>query len=84
VSNNTAGTSATTSPAAATASSTNIVILEVDTLDAEKVIFGTTIQHLSIYLTRVGDNPPAGPTPGRDYSNQLDEEPNAAFSRGTQ
>ncbi|MEY2436882.1 MAG: pilus assembly protein CpaB [Acidimicrobiaceae bacterium] len=77
-SNNAAGTSATTSQP--TGSIT--VILEVDTLDAEKVIFGTSAQKLSLYLTRVGDgNAPAGPTPGRDYTNQFQEEPNAAFSR---
>ncbi|MEY2406125.1 MAG: pilus assembly protein CpaB [Acidimicrobiaceae bacterium] len=78
-SNNAAGTSATTS-SQPTGSIT--VILEVDTLDAEKVIFGTSAQKLSLYLTRVGDgNAPAGPTPGRDYTNQFQEEPNAAFSR---
>ena len=81
-SNNPAGTSATTSQPSSTGLTT--VILEVDTIDAEKVIFGSTIQKLSLYLTRVGDNPPAGPTPGRDYGNQLDEEPNAAFSRANQ
>jgi Flp pilus assembly protein CpaB len=79
VANNPAGTSATTSAPASTGAVT--VILEVDTVDAEKVIFGSTIQKLSLYLTRVGDNPPAGSTPGRDYGNQLQEEPDAAFSR---
>jgi Flp pilus assembly protein CpaB len=78
-SNNAAGTSATT---ASQPTGSITVILEVDTLDAEKVIFGTSAQKLSLYLTRVGDgNAPAGPTPGRDYTNQFQEEPNAAFSR---
>jgi hypothetical protein len=80
-SNNPAGTSVTTSQPSG---GTMTVILEVDTIDAEKVIFGSTIQKLSLYLTRVGENPPAGPTPGRDYGNQLEEEPNAAFSRSAQ
>jgi Flp pilus assembly protein CpaB len=80
-SNNPAGTSATTSqPTTGTAT----VILEVDTIDAEKVIFGSTIPKLSLYLSKVGENPPAGPTPGRDFGNQLEEEPNAAFSRANQ
>jgi Flp pilus assembly protein CpaB len=79
VANNPAGTSATTS--APTSTGTMTVVLEVDTVDAEKVIFGSTIQKLSLYLTKVGENPPAGATPGRDYGNQLQEEPDAAFSR---
>ena len=54
------------------------VILHVTT---GGVIFGSTIQKLSLYLSKVGDNPPAGPTPGRDFNNQLQEEPDAAYSR---
>lgn len=79
-SNAPAGVSATTGATQPTALT---VILEVDTLDAEKVIFGSSVQKLFLYLTRVGDPPndPAGPTPGRDYPTQFEEEPNVAFSR---
>ena len=55
---------------------------------AEASVGYVRLAHLSpdtpkvdVYLSKVGDNPPAGPTPGRDYGNQLQEEPNEAFSR---
>jgi Flp pilus assembly protein CpaB len=68
-------------------SGTLIVVLAVDTADAEKVIFSTTATGLDLYLTRVRlddqQNPPpaAGPTPGVDAGSILAEEANAAFGR---
>jgi len=58
------------------------VLLALDAVDAEKVIFGSSSTNLNLYLTRVGDNTaPAGPTEGRDYFNIFSEEPQAANAR---
>lgn len=58
------------------------VLLALDSIDAEKVIFGSSTTGLNLYLTRVGDNAaPSTPTPGRDYTNILSESPQAAFQR---
>jgi Flp pilus assembly protein CpaB len=58
------------------------VLLALDAIDAEKVIFGSSTTGINLYLTRVGDKAaPAGPTPGRDYSNILGEEPQVANTR---
>jgi Flp pilus assembly protein CpaB len=58
------------------------VLLALDSIDAEKVIFGSSTANINLYLTRVGDNAaPAGPTPGRDYTNIFDEEPQVANAR---
>jgi Flp pilus assembly protein CpaB len=62
--------------------STLTVLLALDPIDAEKVIFGSATSGISLYFTRVGDQAaPAGPTPGRDYSNLFGEEPQVANAR---
>jgi Flp pilus assembly protein CpaB len=63
------------------------VVVAVDTVDAEKVIFGSATPGSALYLSRVridGDGnpaPPAGPTEGRTLTNILAEAAVAAFSR---
>jgi hypothetical protein len=58
------------------------VLLALDAIDAEKVIFGSATSGVSLYLTRVGDqSAPAGPTPGRDYTNIFGESPEVANAR---
>jgi len=77
----------TATAGAAPTSGTLIVVLAVDTADAEKVIFSSTASGLQLYLSRVpldGDNnPPApsGPTGGIDAGSVLAEEANAAYGR---
>jgi Flp pilus assembly protein CpaB len=59
-----------------------IVVLALDTLDTEKIIFGSQVQGLFLYLTKVDkDGNPAGPTPGQDYLSILAEEANDAYAR---
>lgn len=78
------GTGGTTSdpsqPAAQRASGTTVTyLLALRTDDAEKVIY--TTEFAGFYATLTADDaPPAGPTPGRDGGNILDEEPNVAFN----
>jgi pilus assembly protein CpaB len=69
-----------TQPAAQRATSTAVTyLLAVRADDAEKVIYATEFE--SIYATLTGDEaPPAGPTPGRDGSSILAEEPNVAIN----
>lgn len=73
--------------AGAPTSGTLIVVLALDTADAEKVIFSSTATGLELYLSRVplddGGNPPppAGPTGGIDAGTILAEEADAAFGR---
>jgi Flp pilus assembly protein CpaB len=58
------------------------VLLALDAIDAEKVIFGSSSIGLNLYLTRVGDQAAAsGPTPGRDYFNIFGESPEVANAR---
>jgi Flp pilus assembly protein CpaB len=58
------------------------VLLAVDSIDAEKVIFGSHSNDSFLYLTRVDPNAqPSGPTPGRDYPNIFQESPEAANAR---
>ena len=58
------------------------VLLALDAIDTEKVIFGSATTGVSLYLTRVGDQAaPSGPTPGRDYTNIFGESPDVAFAR---
>jgi Flp pilus assembly protein CpaB len=58
------------------------VLLALDAIDAEKVIFGSSSIGINLYLTRVGDKAaPAGPTPGRDFFNIFGEEPQVANAR---
>lgn len=77
------GTSPTdpSQPSAQRASGSTVTyLLALRTADAEKVIF--TTEFASFYATLVGDGaPPAGPTPGRDGANVLEEEPNDAANR---
>jgi Flp pilus assembly protein CpaB len=55
------------------------VLLSIDAIDAEKVIFGSSSKGVFLYLSRVGDkDQPSGPTPGRDYFNIFEESPQAA------
>ena len=58
------------------------VLLALDAIDAEKVIFGSATTGVNLYLTRVGDQAAAaGPTPGRDFFNIFGEEPQVANAR---
>ncbi|MEY2430641.1 MAG: pilus assembly protein CpaB [Acidimicrobiaceae bacterium] len=58
------------------------VLLALDAIDAEKVIFGSSTTSINLYLTRVGDKAaPSGPTPGRDYTNIFGESPEVANVR---
>jgi Flp pilus assembly protein CpaB len=58
------------------------VLLALDAIDAEKVIFGSSTTNINLYLTRVGDQAAAaGPTPGRDYFNIFGESPEVANAR---
>jgi Flp pilus assembly protein CpaB len=67
-------------PAAQRASSTAVTyLLAVRADDAEKIVY--TTEFASIYATLTADEaPPAGPTPGRDGSSILAEEPNVAVN----
>lgn len=91
-----AGPLGSTSAAASTANSNAVsrtetaspasitVVLALDTLDAEKVIFGSTANANYLYLTRLNDadpNPPSGPTSGQDYPTHYTEEANDAYNR---
>jgi pilus assembly protein CpaB len=80
-----ASTTANASPQTqtrATGGSNVTVLLALDTVDVEKVIFGSKVQSLFLYLTKVDkDGAPAGPTPGQDYLTWLQEEANAAYAR---
>lgn len=64
-----------------------IVVLALDTVDAEKVIFGSQADGSSLYLSRVrldGDgnpSPPVAGTAGIDFGTILAEEAGAAFQR---
>jgi Flp pilus assembly protein CpaB len=58
------------------------VLLALDAIDAEKIIFGSATAGINVYLTRVGDKAAAsGPTPGRDYYNIFGESPEVANAR---
>ena len=76
-----------TAAAPAPTSGTLLVVLAVDTEDAEKVIFTSTSSGMQLYLSRVrlddeGNAPaPAGPTSGIDAGSVLAEEADAAFGR---
>lgn len=73
--------------ASAPTSGTLIVVLALNTKDAEKVIFSSTATGLELYLSRVpldeeGNGPaPAGPTSGVDAGSVLAEEADSAFGR---
>jgi Flp pilus assembly protein CpaB len=70
-----------------TGGSGTIVVLAVDTVDAEKVVFGSAVNGADLYLSRVrldengNPSPPAGATPGQDFFTILAEEAGEAFSR---
>jgi len=58
------------------------VLLAVDSIDAEKIIFGSHSADSFLYLTRVDANAaPSGPTPGRGFDNIFDESPEVANAR---
>lgn len=64
------------------ASSTITVLLALDSIDVEKVVFGSSTTGVNLYLSRVADNAaPAGPTPGRTFDNIFAESPEAANAR---
>jgi Flp pilus assembly protein CpaB len=64
------------------ASSQVTVLLAVDSIDAEKIIFGSHSNDSFLYLTRVDANAaPSGATPGRQFPNIFDETPDAANAR---
>lgn len=64
-----------------------IMVLALDTVDAEKVIFGSTAEGSSLYFSRVrvdadgNPSPPVGSTAGIDFGTILAEEAGAAFQR---
>ena len=65
----------------ATTGTSIVVLLALDTADAERVIFGSQVQGLFLYLTKVDkDGNPSGPTPGADYLDQLQQEANEAYA----
>ena len=58
------------------------VLLALDAIDVEKVVFGSSSTGMHLYLTRVPDNAaPAGSTPGRTLENIFAESPDAANAR---
>jgi Flp pilus assembly protein CpaB len=82
------GSSAETSTATGAATPNELIfVLALDTVDAEKVIFGSTTGQL--YLSRVrlddaGNGPdPVDTTPGRDFLNILSEEAQQALNQST-
>jgi Flp pilus assembly protein CpaB len=64
-----------------------VFVVAVDTLDAEKVIFGQTSGELYFSRVRLDDDgnapAPIDATPGRDFLNILEEEAKAALDRQT-
>lgn len=62
-----------------------IVVLALDTIDAEKVIFASQSAQLYLSRVRVDDAgnpaPPVAATPGIDFGTVLAEEAGAAFTR---
>ncbi len=68
-------TTQATTPRASSTAVTYLLAVRAD--DAEKIIYTTEFE--SLYATLTADEaPPAGPTSGRDGTNVLAEEPNAA------
>lgn len=69
------------------AGGTLVVQLAVDTVDAEKLIFGSSAAGSQLYLSRVrvddegNPTPPVESTPGVDFGTILAEEAGAAFRR---
>jgi Flp pilus assembly protein CpaB len=58
------------------------VLLALDSVDVEKVVFGSSTTGVNLYLSRVADNAaPAGATPGRTFDNLFAESPEAANAR---
>lgn len=73
-------TGVATRPASSSANLT--VLLALDPVDVEKVVFGSSTSGVNLYLTRVADNAaPAGATPGRTFDNLFAESPDAANAR---
>ena len=72
-----------TGVAARPSTNSNItVLLALDAIDVEKVVFGSSTTGVNLYLSRVPDNAaPAGPTPGRTLDNIFAESPEAANAR---
>ena len=72
-----------TGVAARPSTNSNItVLLALDSIDVEKVVFGSSTTGVNLYLSRVADNAaPAGPTPGRTFDNIFAESPEAANAR---
>lgn len=57
------------------------VLVAVNAVDAEKLIFSSRAAGHQLYLSRVRDGaPPAGPTPGSDAVTILEQEANDAFA----
>lgn len=66
----------------ATSASNLTVLLALDPIDVEKVVFGSSTTGMNLYFTRVADGAPAaGPTPGRTLENIFGESPEAANAR---
>jgi Flp pilus assembly protein CpaB len=58
------------------------VLLALDPIDVEKVVFGSSTTGMNLYFTRVADGAPAaGPTPGRTLDNIFGESPEVANAR---
>jgi Flp pilus assembly protein CpaB len=59
-----------------------VLVLALNTADTEKVIFGSRVQSLTLYFTKVDkDGNPAGPTPGQDYLTLLAQEANESYAQ---
>lgn len=72
-------TDPTTAPTPRASAQAVTYLLAMRADDAEKVIYTSEFAKLYASLT-APDAPPAGPTPGRDGTNILAEEPDAAFN----
>jgi Flp pilus assembly protein CpaB len=58
------------------------LLLAVDAIDAEKVIFGSQIDASYLYVAKVGDKaPPSAATGGQTYGSIFQEPPDQAFAR---
>ena len=65
-----------------TTASNLTVLLALDPIDVEKVVFGSSTTGVNLYFTRVADGAAAaGPTPGRTFDNIFGESPEAANAR---
>jgi Flp pilus assembly protein CpaB len=58
-----------------------VMLVAVNTVDAEKIIFGSQVQGLYLYVSKVDkDGNPSGPTAGQDFLTLLQQEANDAYA----